>query len=129
MASRNSFDAATSTPLSVAAIQVLRAQGVDGAPADPLGGSSRLAQLLTQMEKLLAERYAFDVFAKDWVPDVSFNDNEVYSNGKEIWEWPEPMVGQIDELWIDGVKKARRDVRRIEIKFNKKSVFEKNTCR
>src|SRR5438105_14414371 len=33
--------------------------------ADPLGGTTRLANLLSQIEKKLAERYAFDVFAKD----------------------------------------------------------------
>lgn len=32
---------------------------------DPLGGSSRLTQLLTRLEKLLSERYAFDVFKAD----------------------------------------------------------------
>ena len=33
--------------------------------ANPLGGSSRLYQLLTKLEKMLRERYAFDVFAKN----------------------------------------------------------------
>jgi hypothetical protein len=32
---------------------------------DPLGGSSRLTQLLTRMEKLLTEPYKFDVFRED----------------------------------------------------------------
>ena len=45
-----------------------RARAADASSAtetDPLGGSSRLTQLLTRMEKLLTERYAFDVFAEN----------------------------------------------------------------
>ena len=33
--------------------------------SNPLGGTTRLANLLSQLEKKLAERYAFDVFAKN----------------------------------------------------------------
>jgi hypothetical protein len=33
--------------------------------SNPLGGTTRLAYLLSQIEKKLAERYAFDVFAKN----------------------------------------------------------------
>lgn len=40
----------------------------DATASNPLGGSSRLAALLAEMDKLLSERrYAFDVFAKNTV--------------------------------------------------------------
>jgi len=67
MANKNSFQAFTSAGSTNARMQaILEAQATTGTAADPLGGSSRLAQLLTQLEKLLSERrYAFDVFAKD----------------------------------------------------------------
>ena len=112
MASRNSFDAATSTPLSVAAIQVLRAQGVDGAPADPLGGSSRLAQLLTQMEKLLAERYAFDVFAKD---SINFGIMITY---RQEWKPEQYQVGDL----VSTIPLAPKEVRR----YTTRSVTKKS---
>ena len=47
------------------AAAVIAATGQQAHAADPLGASSRLAQLLTRVEKLLSERYAFDVFAKN----------------------------------------------------------------
>src|SRR5438132_12561248 len=37
------------------------------APTNSLGASSRLTQLLTGLDKLLSEKYAFDVFAKDTI--------------------------------------------------------------
>ena len=48
------------------------AQSVPAAPADPLGGSSRLTGLLTKLDKMLSEPYAFDVFAKD---SINFGDH------------------------------------------------------
>ena len=43
--------------------EVLLARTADASEANPLGGTNRLAYLLARLEKKLAERYAFDVFA------------------------------------------------------------------
>ena len=59
--------------------------------ANPLGGSSRLAQLLTKLEKLLAERYAFDVFAED---SINFGIMVTY---RQTWEPQQYQVGDLVE--------------------------------
>jgi hypothetical protein len=113
MAAKNSFEAATSAPLSGAAIQALRAtQATDGTAADPLGGSSRLAQLLTQMEKLLSERYAFDVFAKD---SINFGIMITY---RQEWKPDQYQVGDL----VSTIPLAPKEVRR----YTTRSVTKKS---
>jgi len=59
MANKNSFHTSTSAGFSNDTIQAIRAaQATAGTPADPLGESSRLVQLPTQLEKLLSEQIA-----------------------------------------------------------------------
>ena len=70
--------------------------------ANPLGGSSRLAQLLTRMEKLLTERYAFDVFAED---SINFGIMVTY---RQTWE---PQNYQVGDL-VKTIPLAPKEVRR-----------------
>src|SRR5436189_1620603 len=81
-----------------------------GGTSNPLGGSSRLDQLLTKLEKLLSERYAFDVFAKDsinfgimvtyrqkWVPQnyqVGDLVKTIPLGPKEIWKYTTRVVSK-----------------------------------
>ena len=103
MANRNSFEASTSVGLTSANIQAIRAaQAAAGTVADPLGGSSRLAQLLTQLEKLLSERYAFDVFAKD---SINFGILVTY---RQTWSPPKYQVGEL----VSTIPLAPKEVRR-----------------
>ena len=48
-----------------ASIQAICAAQETAVAPDRLAGSSRLEYLLTQLERKLLERYAFDVFAED----------------------------------------------------------------
>jgi hypothetical protein len=57
--------------------------------ADPLGGTTRLANLLSQIEKKLAERYAFDVFAKN---AINFGILITY---RQTWEPQQYQVGDL----------------------------------
>jgi hypothetical protein len=103
MANKNSFEASSSAGLRNAEIQAIRAaQATAGTAADPLGGSSRLAQLLTQMEKLLSERYAFDVFAKD---SINFGIMVTY---RQTWEPGNYQVGDL----VSTIPLAPKEVRR-----------------
>lgn len=74
-----------------------------GTAADPLGESSRLVQLLTQLEKLLSERrYAFDVFAKD---SINFGIMVTY---RQKWE---PQQYQVGDL-VSTIPLAPKEIRR-----------------
>ena len=59
------------------------------ASADPLGGSSRLTELLTKLDKMLSEPYAFDVFAKD---SINFGIMVTY---RQTWEPENYQVGDL----------------------------------
>lgn len=101
MANTNSFQASTSTGLNRnQAIRV--AQATAGTATDPLRGSSRLEQLLTQMEKLLAERYAFDVFAKN---SINFGIMVTY---RQTWKPEKYQVGDL----VSTIPLAPKEVRR-----------------
>jgi hypothetical protein len=69
---------------------------------DPLGGSSRLSQLLTRLDKILAEKYAFDVFAKD---SINFGILITY---RQTWE---PQSYQVGDL-VSTIPLAPKEVRR-----------------
>jgi uncharacterized coiled-coil protein SlyX len=56
---------------------------------DVLGGSSRLTQLLTRMEKLLTERYAFDVFTEN---AINFGILVTY---RQTWKPEHYQVGDL----------------------------------
>jgi hypothetical protein len=103
MASINNFQAAASPALSKGAIHTLRsANGSEADGSDPLGASSRLAQLLIKMEKLLAERYAFDVFAKD---SINFGIMVTY---RQAWKPEQYQVGDL----VSTIPLAPKEVRR-----------------
>src|SRR5215813_6933492 len=103
MVNKNSFQASTSAGFSTARIQaILAAQATAGTTADALGGASRLAQLLTQLEKLLSERYAFDVFAKD---SINFGIMVTY---RQTWEPGKYQVGDL----VNTIPLAPKEVRR-----------------
>lgn len=70
---------------------------------DPLGGSSRLTQLLTQLEKLLSERrYAFDVFAKN---SINFGIMVTY---RQTWKPEKYQVGDL----VSTIPLAPKEIRR-----------------
>lgn len=103
MANKNSFQASTSAGFSKAEMQAIRAaQATAGTPADPLGGSSRLVRLLTQLEKLLSERYAFDVFAKN---SINFGIMVTY---RQTWKPEKYQVGDL----VSTIPLAPKEVRR-----------------
>jgi hypothetical protein len=70
--------------------------------ANPLGGSSRLYQLLTKVEKMLRERYAFDVFAKD---SINFGIMVTY---RQKWV---PETYQVGDL-VSTIPLAPKEIRR-----------------
>jgi hypothetical protein len=72
------------------------------APIDALGGSSRLTQLLTRVEKLLSERYAFHVFARD---SINFGIMVTY---RQRWE---PQQYQVGDL-VSTIPLAPKEIRR-----------------
>lgn len=69
---------------------------------DPLGGSSRLVQLLTKLEKLLSESHAFDVFAKN---SINFGIMVTY---RQKWE---PQQYQVGDL-VSTIPLAPKEIRR-----------------
>ena len=71
MANKNSFQGTSSAGISNASIQAIRAAQATAPSTDPLGESSRLARLLTQLDKLLSERYAFDAFTGEAINCIS----------------------------------------------------------
>ena len=70
--------------------------------ANPLGGSTRLYQLLTKLQKLLSERYAFDVFAKD---SINFGVMVTY---RQKWV---PETYQVGDL-VSTIPLAPKEMRR-----------------
>ncbi len=74
----------------------------DTTAANPLGGSSRLFQLLTRLEKMLRERYAFDVFAKD---SVNFGILVTY---RQTWVPENYQVGDL----VSTIPLAPKEIRR-----------------
>jgi hypothetical protein len=101
---------------------VLNPVGSDGVPsgastaangqaAEALGGSSRLTNLLTTLDKLLTEKYAFDVFAKD---SVNFGIMVTY---RQTWE---PQNYQVGDL-VSTIPLAPKEIRR----FTTRSVTKK----
>ena len=74
----------------------------DTTAANPLGGSSRLFQLLTRLEKMLRERYAFDVFAKN---SVNFGILVTY---RQTWVPENYQVGDL----VSTIPLAPKEIRR-----------------
>src|SRR5438128_7164942 len=77
-------------------------QATNGISADPLGESSRLTQLLTELETRLAERYAFDVFAQN---SINFGIMVTY---RQTWE---PQQYQVGDL-VSTIPLAPKEIRR-----------------
>lgn len=101
MANTNSFQASTSAGSNRnQAIRAARATAV--AASDSLGGSSRLEQLLTQLNKLLAERYSFDVFAKN---SINFGIMVTY---RQTWKPDKYQVGDL----VSTIPLAPKEIRR-----------------
>ena len=74
----------------------------DTTAANPLGGSSRLFQLLTRLEKMLRERYAFDVFAKN---SINFGILVTY---RQTWVPENYQVGDL----VTTIPLAPKEIRR-----------------
>ncbi|HEU5135277.1 MAG TPA: hypothetical protein VFU13_09055, partial [Steroidobacteraceae bacterium] len=106
MANNNPLQALKSAPLDGAAIQAIQAataaQATTLPPADAIAGSSRLSRLLSQLEKLLSERYAFDVFAKD---SINFGIMVTY---QQAWEPEHYQVGDL----VSTIPLAPKEIRR-----------------
>src|SRR5690349_11904022 len=77
-------------------------QATAGQPTEMLGGSSRLFQLLSTLEKMISERYAFDVFAKD---SINFGIMMTYR------QTGEPQNYQVGDL-ISTIPLAQKEIRR-----------------
>jgi hypothetical protein len=77
-------------------------QAANGMTADPLGESSRLTQLLAELETRLAERYAFDVFAQN---SINFGIMVTY---RQTWE---PQQYQVGDL-VSTIPLAPKEIRR-----------------
>jgi hypothetical protein len=73
-----------------------------GASAAGLTGASRLEQLLTELETRLAERYAFDVFAKD---SINFGIMVTY---RQTWQPEQYQVGDL----VSTIPLAPKEIRR-----------------
>jgi hypothetical protein len=95
----------------------MRANVVGDATADnPLGGTKRLANLLLQIEKKLAEKYAFDVFAEN---AINFGVLITYRQ-----EW-EPYRYQVGDL-VKTIPLAPKEIVRYTTRtVNKKSRAQK----
>jgi hypothetical protein len=103
MAIINPLQASTTASLNSAVIQAIQAaQATASTSADPLGGSSRLSRLLTRLEKILSERYAFDVFAKD---SINFGILVTY---QQAWEPEQFQVGDL----VSTIPLAPKEIRR-----------------
>jgi hypothetical protein len=70
--------------------------------ADPIGGSSRLEQLLRELDRRLTERYAFDVFAAN---SINFGIMVTY---RQAWE---PVQYQVGDL-VSTIPLAPKEIRR-----------------
>jgi hypothetical protein len=84
----------------------------DTSEVNPLGGTNRLAYLLAQLEKKLAERYAFDVFAKN---AINFGVLITY---RQTWE---PQQYQIGDL-VKTIPLAPKEV----VRYTTRSVKKKS---
>lgn len=104
MLKSNAFQARTSAGFTSAAMQALQvAEASATSPADPLGGSSRLGQLLTQMDRLLSERrYAFDVFKEN---SINFGIMVTY---RQKWMPHQYQVGDL----VKTIPLAPKEIRR-----------------
>ena len=102
MATITSFQVPGLPAFRAGAPAVLAAQAPAGPAADPLGASSRLEQLVTRMEKLLSERYAFDVFAKN---AINFGIMVTY---RQTWEPHQYQVGELVKTIPLSPKEVRR---------------------
>jgi hypothetical protein len=110
MANTNSYQPTTTANLNNAKLQAIRAAratamtatGTLVEPNGALAESSRLTQLLTKLEKLLSERYAFDVFAKD---SINFGIMVTY---RQTWE---PQQYQVGDL-VSTIPLAPKEIRR-----------------
>src|SRR5882757_5240154 len=100
MATRNTLPLPRSVVESRAAISTARVS--DGTAEDPLGGSNRLVQLLTRLDKLMAEKYAFDVFARN---SINFGIMVTY---RQTWE---PQSYQVGDL-VSTIPLAPKEIRR-----------------
>ena len=78
------------------------ARTADASEANPLGGTNRLAYLLAKLEKKLAERYAFKVFAPG---AINFGVMVTY---RQKWE---PQKYQVGEL-VKTIPLAPKEVQR-----------------
>ncbi len=83
-------------------ISALQSQALVPPSGKTLADSSRLYQLLTQLEKLLSERYAFDVFARD---SINFGILVTY---RQTWSPPKYQVGDL----VSTIPLAPKEVRR-----------------
>jgi hypothetical protein len=78
------------TMISITPTAASRAADASSATeTDPLGGSSRLTHLLTRMEKLLTERYKFDVFREN---AINFGILVTY---RQTWKPEKYQVGDL----------------------------------
>lgn len=77
-------------------------QATESVSVEPIGGSSRLAELLTELDARLGERYAFDVFARD---SINFGIMVTY---RQTWE---PQQYQVGDL-ISTIPLAPKEIRR-----------------
>jgi hypothetical protein len=80
----------------------LLARTADASESNPLGGTNRLAYLLAKLEKKLAERYAFDVFAPG---AINFGVMITY---RQKWE---PQRYQVADL-VQTIPLAPKEIRR-----------------
>jgi len=78
------------------------ARTADASEANPLGGTNRLAYLLDKLEKKLAERYAFDVFAPG---AINFGVMITY---RQEWEPQRYQVADLVKTIPLGPKEVRR---------------------
>jgi hypothetical protein len=78
---------------------------------DPLGGSTRLTQLLTRLEKLLTERYKFDVFSEN---AINFGILVTY---RQTWE---PQQYQVGDL-VKSIPMAPKEI----VRYTTRSVTKK----
>jgi len=83
----------------------------DSTDPDPLGGSTRLTQLLTRLEKLLTERYKFDVFAEN---AINFGILVTY---RQTWE---PQQYQVGDL-VKSIPMAPKEI----LRYTTRSVTKK----
>ena len=91
---------------AVEASAAMRAAKAAGAlPPTPSTVQSTVYELLTRLEKLLSERYAFDVFAKD---AINFGIMVTY---RQTWEPHQYQVGELVKT-IPLAPKESADTRR-----------------